>query len=343
MSAMPETSEFVLAPAFERLISEQHPIALAREVVRADASLNPKVLQLWRDLHDGGWLGLGTEAMRAEAMPELARMGEASGRSLLSVPFAFTSLVLAPLVEATPSLADEFLTEPLDAGPVSGRIDLGGSAGPLLFDYVGPRAGYYQLAKSGASIVLRRILAASQPVDGLDAGVPVLAFADGDVRKAAERRLDLQAKDAVQLLHPFFVFQYGHLLGAATAALDSAIAYAKERRQFGRAIGEFQAVKHALANAWVALDNARYAVNALAQADGAQTLQRLLGITDRLVAAGTKLATRVTVQIHGAIGFAWEHDAHLYLKRVYKTSAQMTHIAGQLIAIYLNEDSLNRK
>lgn len=54
-------------------------------------------------------------------------------------------------------------------------------------------------------------------------------------------------------------------------------------------------------------------------------LQRLLGITDRLVAAGTKLATPVTVQIHGAIVFAWEHDAQLYLKRVYKTSAQMTH------------------
>lgn len=343
MSAIPETSEFVLAPAFERLVSEQHPIALARDVVRADASLNPKVLQLWRDLHDGGWLGLGTEAMRAEAMPELARMGEASGRSLLCVPFAFTSLVLAPLVEATPGLADGFLTEPLDAGPVSGRIDLGNSAGPLLFDYVGPRAGYYQLAKSGAAIVLRRFLAATQPVDGLDAGVPVLAFADSDMRNAAERRLELQAKDVVQLLHPFFVFQYGHLLGAATAALDSAIAYAKERRQFGRAIGEFQAVKHELANAWVALDNARYAVNALAHADGAQTLQRLLGITDRLVAAGTKLATRVTVQIHGAIGFAWEHDAHLYLKRVYKTSAQMTHIAGQLIAICLNEDSMNCK
>ncbi|WP_183043460.1 acyl-CoA dehydrogenase family protein [Alicycliphilus denitrificans] len=329
---MPKTSEFVLAPAFERLVSEQHPIALARDAVLADASLNPKVLQLWRDLHDGGWLGLGTEAMRAEAMPELARMGEASGRSLLSVPFAFTSLVLAPLVEATPSLADEFLTEPLDAGPISGRIDLGGSAGPLLFDYVGPRAGYYQLASSGSTIVLRRFLAASHPVAGLDAGVPVLDFSEGHERKAAERRLDLQAKDVLRLLQPFFVFQYGHLLGAAAAALDSAIAYAKERRQFGRAIGEFQAVKHSLANAWVALDNARYAVNALAQADSTETVQRLVGITDRLVAAGAKLATRVTIQVHGAIGFAWEHDAHLYLKRVYKSSAQMTHIAGQLAA-----------
>lgn len=332
MSAMPETSEFVLAPAFERLVSEQHPIALVREVIQADASLNPKLLQLWRELHDGGWLGLGTEAMRAEAMPELARMGEASGRSLLSVPFAFTSLVLAPLVEATPSLADEFLTEPLDAGPISGRIDLGDSTGQLLFDYVGPRAGYYQLARSGPAIVLRRFVPASQPVDGLDAGVPVLAFVENDVRKAAERRLDFQAKDVVQLLQPFFVFQYGHLLGAAAAALDSAIAYAKERRQFGRAIGEFQAVKHSLANAWVALDNARYAVNALAQADDTEMVQRLVGITDRLVAAGAKLATRVSIQVHGAIGFAWEHDAHLYLKRVYKTSAQMTHIAGQFTA-----------
>lgn len=329
MPAMPETSELVFAPAFERLVSEQHPVALARDVVRADGSPNPGVLQLWRALHDGGWLELGCESMRAEALPELARMGEASGRCLLSVPFAFTSLVLAPLVEAMPSLADEFLSKPLGAEPASGRIDLDVPAGPLLFDYVGPGAGYYQLARSGPAVVLRRFPASSAPVAGLDAGVPVLALADGDVRNAAERRLELRASGLVQLLQPFFVFQYGHLLGAAAAALDCAIAYAKERRQFGRAIGEFQSVKHALANAWVALDNARYSVNALAQSGSVEAVQRLVGITDRLVATGAKLATRVAVQAHGAIGFAWEHDAHLYLKRVYKTSAQMTHIAGQ--------------
>lgn len=327
MSAVSEPFSPMLAPAFERLLREQHPLALARAPVDSGITLSAQASACWSALAEGGWLELGTHSLRVEAMPELALLGEASGRSLLCLPLAFSALVLAPLAERFPALAADFLAEPLEAAPASGRIDFGSTAGPLLWDWLGERAGYYQLARADSGFVLRRYAPSSAPVDGLDAGLSVLAL-DRD-SSSAEWPLALNRTEVQQLLHPFLVFQYAHLLGAALSGLELAVAYAGERRQFGRAIGEFQAVKHALANAWVALDNGRYALEALHQQPDGGPLQ----ITQRLLTSGARLAARVALQVHGAIGFAWEHDIQLYLKRVYKTTAQMEHVVQQLAAL----------
>ncbi|EKD99077.1 MAG: hypothetical protein ACD_23C00146G0004, partial [uncultured bacterium] len=114
-------------------------------------------------------------------------------------------------------------------------------------------------------------------------------------------------------------------------ALDLAIAYARERRQFGRAIGEFQAVKHALADAWVAVDNGRYALLTLmAMSDADAGMPFLISRCDRLVSESCRQAARLAIQVHGGIGFAWEHDAHIYLKRIYKLAAKLRPLAHTL-------------
>ena len=107
------------------------------------------------------------------------------------------------------------------------------------------------------------------------------------------------------------------LLGAARRVLDMAVAYAKERVQFGRPIGSFQAVKHRLADALVDVEGMRSAASWAAWC--------LAGDPDeREVAAAvakawcSEAAGRVTasgLQVHGGIGFTWEHDLHLFLKR----------------------------
>ena len=108
------------------------------------------------------------------------------------------------------------------------------------------------------------------------------------------------------------------LLGIAGAASDLAVAYAKDRRQFGRTIGSFQAVKHILADAFARTEVARAAVYAAAVT--ADTPE--VGDVERAVAAGRTLAGRAAhdnakacVQVHGGIGFTWEADPHLFLKR----------------------------
>lgn len=112
------------------------------------------------------------------------------------------------------------------------------------------------------------------------------------------------------------------LVGLIDHALRATVEYVKTRRQFGRPIGSFQAVKHRLADVLVQLEAARSAV-ALAAACavvGSEALP-LAASTARVVAGqAADLAAREYVQLHGGIGFTWEHPAHLYFRRAKSAS-----------------------
>ncbi|UUZ66583.1 hypothetical protein LP417_34215 (plasmid) [Polaromonas sp. P1-6] len=114
-------------------------------------------------------------------------------------------------------------------------------------------------------------------------------------------------------------------MGAAAASLDLSCEYAKQREQFGKAIGSYQAIKHQLANAWMALDNARLAaLYAAAALDGRRSDWQFACAAAELTAiVGAQQITRNCLQVHGGLGFTWEHDAHLYLKRVHHVSARL--------------------
>ncbi|MFB7744185.1 acyl-CoA dehydrogenase family protein [Streptomyces sp. NPDC056132] len=98
-------------------------------------------------------------------------------------------------------------------------------------------------------------------------------------------------------------------VGAAGEALERTVAYVKEREQFGRAIGSFQAVKHRLADLYVQVQAARSAAYYAAWDPAAGALALAQGL-DALRSAASE-----AVQLHGGIGFTWEHEAHLYFKR----------------------------
>ncbi|WP_240531389.1 acyl-CoA dehydrogenase family protein [Variovorax boronicumulans] len=115
------------------------------------------------------------------------------------------------------------------------------------------------------------------------------------------------------------------LVGVAQAALDLASAYARERVQFGKPIGSYQAIKHQLANAWMGVDNARLAVRyAAAVLDGGLPDWRFACAAAEFTAIdGAQQATRTAIQVHGGMGFTWEHDAHLYLKRAQHLATRL--------------------
>lgn len=110
-------------------------------------------------------------------------------------------------------------------------------------------------------------------------------------------------------------------IGAAAQALDTAVEYAKTRRQFGRPIGSFQAVKHLLADVLVEVESARAAAHfAMLSADGDdEGLPVVASLAKAFCSDACLTAALENVQVHGGIGFTWEHSAHLYLKRA-KTS-----------------------
>jgi alkylation response protein AidB-like acyl-CoA dehydrogenase len=106
-------------------------------------------------------------------------------------------------------------------------------------------------------------------------------------------------------------------LGAADRAVQLGVAYAKERQAFGRAIGSYQAVKHMLVDAWVGVDQLRSLVWWAAwAADNAPEEFPLAASAAKAYAARVfEQAAETVIQVHGGIGFTWEHDAHLYWRR----------------------------
>lgn len=113
------------------------------------------------------------------------------------------------------------------------------------------------------------------------------------------------------------VLAAAQLLGLGQRCIDMAVAYAKDRHQFGKPIGSYQAVKHLIATAQVKIEFARPVVHAAAAELPLGTLAaKARAAHARLAAAeAADLAARTAVQVHGAMGMTWEVDVHFFLKR----------------------------
>jgi alkylation response protein AidB-like acyl-CoA dehydrogenase len=147
------------------------------------------------------------------------------------------------------------------------------------------------------------------PLDPLTPMARVTRTADGaDVGPAS----DWQRRGAVLVA--------AQLVGMAAATSDLAVAYAKERHQFDKPIGAFQAVKHLCADTRVRVDVARAAVDAAAVTyddPGVGDVDRAVAAA-KLVAGDAAVANaKACIQVHGGMGFTWEIDAHLHLKRAW--------------------------
>ena len=147
-----------------------------------------------------------------------------------------------------------------------------------------------------------------------------------DVRldDVAAQRLASPSPDEMQgLVDDVLIADAADALGAANAVMNLAVEYAKVRRQFDQPIGSFQAVQHLCVDMYETVELARSGVmHALWAADAAQPAQRHLAAVRAKAFAG-QLATvaDTAIQVFGGIGYTWEHDAHLYLKRLLSWSA----------------------
>jgi alkylation response protein AidB-like acyl-CoA dehydrogenase len=130
-------------------------------------------------------------------------------------------------------------------------------------------------------------------------------------------------------------------IGAARECLDRTVRYAEERVQFGRAIGSFQAVKHQLADMMVSVEAAVSAVYyaATAAAEEPERLEQMAALARVQASEALSLCAGKMIQLHGGIGFTWEHDAHLYFKRargtatLFGTNAQLDEIIAAGIGL----------
>ncbi|MEU9730706.1 acyl-CoA dehydrogenase family protein [Streptomyces sp. NPDC048002] len=169
------------------------------------------------------------------------------------------------------------------------------------------RTGLFLVPGDAAGLVRvrRTALDATRPLAGLqfrEVGAEPLGREGADVPAALARLGDTAATVLAC-----------EAVGAAERVLELTVGHVRRREQFGRPIGSFQAVKHRLADVYVQVQAARsaahYAAWAAAHAEPVGGLALAEALTALRVAAGE------AIQLHGGIGFTWEHDAHLYFKR----------------------------
>ena len=177
------------------------------------------------------------------------------------------------------------------------------------------------------------------PADGVPYALYAVRAADAGLSKAPVVSLDMTRQlcdlslegasarrvaaggDAAQAVVRALVAGAGVIaseqLGVAERCLEMTVAYVKERRQFARPVGSFQAIKHRLADLWVAVIQARAAARyaAACLAPGDQDAALAVALAKATCSEVAVKAAQETIQLHGGIGFTWEHPAHLYLKR----------------------------
>jgi alkylation response protein AidB-like acyl-CoA dehydrogenase len=143
-------------------------------------------------------------------------------------------------------------------------------------------------------------------------------LADVELADTPSRRVNGDADKAItDALGCGAILLASEQLGVAQWCFDTAVTYVKERRQFGRAVGSFQAVKHRLADLWLELGTAasvaRYAVDTWARADADAAVA--MAVAQAYCGDVAVHAAEECIQFHGGAGMTWEYPAHLYLKR----------------------------
>ncbi|HNF05008.1 MAG TPA: acyl-CoA dehydrogenase family protein, partial [Mycobacterium sp.] len=197
------------------------------------------------------------------------------------------------------------------------RVVDAGAADELLVAAVGPDGlGLYAADAGGAGVHRKPLvtLDLTRPQANVEfSGAPARLLAGPD---EAERVIG-------HALHVGSALLAVEQVGAAQHLLDLSVDYAKARLQFGRQIGSFQAIKHKLADMLVDLEHARSTAYhaAWALTDASDDPALAASIAQATCSAAFSRIAADTIQIHGGIGFTWEHQAHLYFKRAATDAA----------------------
>jgi alkylation response protein AidB-like acyl-CoA dehydrogenase len=282
---------------------------------------------LWRQLAEVGLVGaLVPESFEGMGLCETAfvLMCEEVGRAALAEPVVGTAAVAAPLLAALGSddLAERWL-KPLAVGdalvavghPVSPFVDDAHVADLLLlFD------GEALYALSPQDVRLE-----AQPANDPARRIQRVSFDAGEAARVAEGDAARTLADAA--LDRGALACAAQQVGVADRLIELAVEYAGQRQQFGVPIGSFQAVKHMLANAKVELEYARPLVYRAADSVARAHPARAAHVSMAKAASGeaSALASRVALQVHGAIGYTWEQDLHVWMRR----AASLDHAWGR--------------
>jgi alkylation response protein AidB-like acyl-CoA dehydrogenase len=341
-----------LRRTMRRFCEEKSPVADVRRLMETDEGYDEAV---WKQMaQELGLQGLHipeTFGGQGFTFVELGIVLEEMGRSLLCAPFLSSAIASSAILNAGTKASKKELLPPIASGETiatlalaepGGRWDAAGiTATATKEDEGGYRiTGTKRFVIDGGTASLI-IVAARLPKTKGERGIGLFAVrgdADGltresllpldPTRKQAELRFDNVKATAIgkpgrdwpalqKTLEQTSVLLSAEMVGGAQRCLDMAVQYAKDRVQFGRPIGQFQAIKHKCAEMLLQVESAKtatYYAMWVAAKDDAE-LATVAPLAKAFTSEAYFFAASENIQVHGGIGFTWEHDAHLYFKR----------------------------
>ncbi|MGI5129778.1 acyl-CoA dehydrogenase family protein [Pseudonocardia sp. CA-107938] len=316
-----------------RALERLSPESAVRELIDSPTGHDPA---LWERLSvELGLPGLAVPEQfggQGVGFADLAVAVEESARALLCSPFPSTALATLALLRCPPSAGRDELLTGIAAGQTVVVMATGGSvtlSGSQL-SATGLRAVDGQLAD-------RFLISACTPdgrslfvVDARDAGLTAAPLTVLDLtRRQAELTLEEVpgvslsgdfAAEGAALLDLAALLASAEIVAVATRALELAVEHVRVRRQFGRPVGSFQAVKHLVADAFAAVEQMRAAIDFAVAAVGSDALTdadraELTSVVKAYCSEAGPGVVETLIQVLGGTGFTWEHVAHLYLRK----------------------------
>ncbi|ORB73351.1 acyl-CoA dehydrogenase [Mycobacterium scrofulaceum] len=319
-----------LAEVARGFLTSQKARWAARSLLDAAEESRPP---FWQNLVELGWLGLHVDEEHGGSgfgLPELVVVVEELGRAVAPGPFVPTVIASAVIAKDGSAEQKSRLLPGLIDGTVTAGIGLDGQV-RLEGGVADGDAGIVL----GAGLAELLLIAAGEDVLLLErgrAGVSVEVPNNFDpTRRSGRVRLDnvsVSADDVLTGARAAALARARTLLaaeavGGATDCVEAAVDYAKVRQQFGRTIATFQAVKHHCANMLVAAEAGVAAVwdASRAAAEDEDQFQLAAAVAATLAFPAYARNAELNIQVHGGIGFTWEHDAHLHLRRALVIAA----------------------
>jgi alkylation response protein AidB-like acyl-CoA dehydrogenase len=341
----------MLRQSARALLERESPSAHVRRMMQDERGYSP---ELWRKMAELGWLGLVLpEAYGGAGLGyvDLVVVAEEMGRALLPSPFIWTLMFAEAISRAgseeqkrrfLPAIARGELIATTAHLEANGSWEESGIAlaarksgagfrldGDKLFvndahvaDFflVAARAGGKRGGVTLFAIDAKRTGIAVTPLKTMDQTRKLGAVAFRGVKTAAAEivgEINGGWPVLAAVIDRAKVALAAEMMGSAQKVLETAVGYTRVREQFGRPIGSFQAVQHKCANMMVDVEGAKSAVYyaAWAVGSGAPDARTAAAVAKAAASDACRRTAADGIQVHGGIGFTWEHDMHLYFKR----------------------------
>ncbi|BBZ38299.1 acyl-CoA dehydrogenase [Mycobacterium conspicuum] len=319
-----------LAEVARAFLTSQKARAAARSLLDAPEEARPP---FWGGIVELGWLGLHIDEAHGGSgygLPELVVVVEELGRAVAPGPFVPTVIASSVIAKEGGAGQQARLLPGLIDGTVTAAIGLDGAV-----RVQDGRADGEAGVVLGAGLAELLLIAAGDDVLMLErdrAGVSVEVPENFDpTRRSGRVRLqnvtvsedDILRGARESALARARTLLAAEAVGGAADCVESAVEYAKVRQQFGRTIATFQAVKHHCANMVVASESGIAAVwdASRAASEDEEQFRLIAAVAAALAFPAYARNAELNVQVHGGIGYTWEHDAHLHLRRAIVTAA----------------------